>query len=52
MKRPSRGAIEYDAFTHWRRRYRWRAGELRKIKRRASKRDRRQVQAEIRSGTD
>jgi hypothetical protein len=50
MKRPCESTDDYDAFTGWRRVHFWQRGELRKIKRRASKRDRRRVRTEIRSG--
>jgi hypothetical protein len=52
MKRACHDADEYDAFTKWRRMYNWRPGDLRRIKRQASKRDRRRARAEIRSGRD
>jgi hypothetical protein len=48
MKRACHDADEYDAFTKWRRYYNWGPGRLKAIKRRASKRDRRQAQADIR----
>lgn len=41
VKRQMRGGDEYDAFTGWRKYYRWRPGELRFLKRRANKRERR-----------
>lgn len=40
---------EQDAFTPWRRVYHWRPGEIKQIKRRANKRDRRQAKGEIRA---
>jgi len=41
MTRPVAGnGDEQDAFTRWRRVYRFRPGEIRRIKRRANKRDR------------
>ena len=40
-------ADEYDAFTRWRSVHFWQKGELRKIKRRVSKRERREGKAEI-----
>lgn len=52
MKRACHNADEYDAFTKWRRYYRWKPGQLRLLKRRASKRDRRQARAEIRRAAD
>lgn len=48
MKRACHDADEQDAFTKWRRYYRWKPGQLRTLKRRSSKRDRRQAQADIR----
>jgi hypothetical protein len=47
VKRARVGGDEQDAFTGWRRFYSWRPGELRKIKRRASKRERRTAKAVI-----
>lgn len=47
MKRRCVGGDEYDAFTGWRHVLHWRAGELRKIKRRAAKRERRTAKAAI-----
>jgi hypothetical protein len=47
MKRACVGGAEYDAFTGWRHVLHWRPGELRKIKRRANKRDRRTVRVII-----
>lgn len=52
MKRACHDADEQDAFTGWRKYLRWKRGELRKIKRRASKRDRQQAKAQIRAGSD
>lgn len=49
MKRACHDADEYDAFTGWRKHYRWRPGQLRAIKRRASKRGRRRAREEIRA---
>lgn len=46
-KRAIRGWEQQDAFTGWRRYMFWQRGELRKIKRRASKRERRQKRLEI-----
>ncbi len=40
-------AEEYDAFTRWRRVLYWQRGELRKIKRRWSKRERRTERNDI-----
>lgn len=48
MKRACHDATKQDAFTKWRKYLCWRPGELKAIKRRASKRDRRQAQADIR----
>lgn len=39
--------VEQDAFTGWRRVTRWRPGDLRRIKRRANKRDRRDARLRI-----
>ena len=47
MKRACVGGAEYDAFTGWRHVYRWRPGELRDIKRRANKRERRTARLAI-----
>lgn len=47
MKRRCVGGDEYDAFTGWRQVLFWQRGELRKIKRRASKRERRTAKAVI-----
>ena len=47
MRRPPRDGDEQDAFTSWRRVYRWKPGRLRKIKRRAAKFDRRLAREEI-----
>lgn len=41
---------EQDAFTPWRKYLSWHRGELRKIKRRAAKRMRREGRQEIREG--
>lgn len=49
MKRAFHAADEYDAFTKWRKYLCWRPGELKAIKRRASKRERRRARAEIRN---
>jgi hypothetical protein len=38
---------EQDAFTRWRGMYRWRPGDLHRIKRRANKRDRRDARLRI-----
>ena len=40
MKRARVGGDEQDAFSRWRHIHSWRPGELRKIKRRAGKRER------------
>jgi hypothetical protein len=48
MKRACVGGDEQDAFsTNWRGRLSWQRGELRRIKRRASKRERRAAKAAI-----
>ncbi len=41
MKRPRVGGAEQDAFSRWRHVHSWGPGEIRKIKRRAGKRERR-----------
>jgi len=43
---------EQDAHTGWRHVMFWQRGELRKVKRRSSKRERRQGRAEIRTQRD
>lgn len=48
MKRPPRDGEEQDAFTGWRRYLRWKPGQLRKVKRRSNKRDRRAGAAQAR----
>jgi hypothetical protein len=50
MKRPPADGDEQDAFTGWRHVMFWQRGELRKIKRRASKRERRAAKAAIERG--
>ena len=47
MKRPPHDGDEQDAFSHWRRVTRWQRGEIRAIKRRSAKRDRRIARDEI-----
>ena len=47
MKRSCADGDEQDAFSAWRHVYRWRAGELRRIKRRSAKRERRTAKAVI-----
>src|ERR1039457_4685852 len=47
MKRPPHDGDEQDAFSRWRRVTRWQRGEIRAIKRRAAKRDRRIAREEI-----
>jgi hypothetical protein len=47
MKRACVGGDEYDAFGRWRHIHSWGRGELRRIKRRASKRERRVAKAAI-----
>lgn len=39
---------EFDAFSHWRRLTFWRRGELRKIKQRSHRRDRRAARRDVR----
>jgi hypothetical protein len=46
-----RGALEYDAFTGWRRVLYWHRGQLKKVKRAFSKRTRRQTRASLREPT-
>jgi hypothetical protein len=48
MKRACADGDEQDAFTGWRHVLHWRRGELRKIKRRAGKRERRTAKVVIR----
>lgn len=43
MKRPMKAWEEYDAFTKWRKYLYWQPGELKRIKRRAAKRERREA---------
>jgi hypothetical protein len=43
-----KGGDEWDAFTSWRRVLYWQAGELRRIKRRYNKRQRKLVRMELR----
>lgn len=47
-KRPLKQADEYDAFTSARRRYKWRSGEIKDIKRRAHKAERRKSREQAR----
>ena len=47
VKRVRVGGAEQDAFSRWRHVHSWGAGELRKIKRRASKRERRTAKSVI-----
>ena len=47
MKRPPVNGAEQDAFSRWRHVLSWRSGELRRIKRRASKRERRTAKTAI-----
>lgn len=49
---PLKRGDEYDAFTRWRRYYHWQRGELRKLKRRLSKRERRTKGKDIAAQTD
>ena len=44
-----RGAVEYDAFTGWRRVLHWHRGQLKKVKRSFSKRMRRQARLALRA---
>jgi hypothetical protein len=46
-RRPLTNFEQEDAFAGWRKVMFWQRGELRKIKRRESKRDRRRARAEI-----
>jgi hypothetical protein len=46
--RGMRGAIEYDAFTRWRRVLHWQRGQLKKVKRSFSKRMGRQARMSLR----
>jgi hypothetical protein len=50
MKRACADGDEQDAFTGWRHVMSWQRGELRKIKRRAGKRERRVARAAIERG--
>jgi hypothetical protein len=50
MKRKMVHAEEFDAFTKWRAVHFWQSGELRRIKRRANKRERREAKAAIDRG--
>lgn len=54
MKRQMKTAAEYDAFTRWRRYYCYlsRAGTVKKIKRQANRRERREGRREARSRED
>lgn len=47
MRRRKVSWEEQDAFTGWRKVMHWQSGELRKIKRRSSKRERREAAAQI-----
>jgi len=47
MKRACADGDEYDAFTNWRKVLHWHPGQLRKVKRRAGKRERRTAKALI-----
>lgn len=47
MRRACIGGDEQDAFTGWRKVLYWQRGELRRIKRRAGKRERRAAKAVI-----
>ena len=47
MKRARVGGDEQDAFSRWRHIHSWRPGELRKIKRRASRRERHIARADV-----
>jgi hypothetical protein len=48
VTRRSRGADEADAFTRWRHVLSWPRGELRRIKTRANRRERRAARPEVR----
>ena len=48
MKRPIRNFEQEDAFTRWRRVLFWQPGELRRVKRREAKLERRRGDAEVR----
>ena len=48
MMRPIKGWDEQDAYTGWRKVMFWQRGELKKIKRRTHKRERREGKNEIR----
>lgn len=52
MKLPLKNWDENDAFTSWRRRLFWQAGELTKIKRRHHKRVRRDGKEQIKKETE
>lgn len=52
MKRKRVGGDEFDAFSRWRNIHRWGAGDLRRIKRKANKRERREGRAEARRQED
>jgi hypothetical protein len=49
MKRQMAGGEEYDAFTGWRKYLHWHKGQLKKVKRRSNKRERRKAQEMIRN---
>lgn len=51
MKRPVHGGAEQDAFSGWRRYFRWRPGARKYIKRKASRRERRQVREQLRGSS-
>jgi len=48
MGRPIKGWDEQDAYTGWRRVMIWRPGEIKKIKQRTHRRERREAKQEIR----
>lgn len=50
MKRRMTNGDEYDAFTRWRAVHIWQPGQLKRIKRRAGKRERRDARAAIARG--
>jgi hypothetical protein len=50
VKRPPHGGDEQDAFTAWRHLLYWRPGQRQAVKRRASRRTRRQARQALRSG--
>lgn len=47
MKRRAAGGEEQDAFSEWRKLLNWKPGEIKKLKRKANKRERQQAKKEI-----